>query len=107
MQVARELMAFVDRYKAGISEIPGLHVLGQPHLSIVAYGSEEFDIFRVAEVMSQKGWVPGLVQKPKGIHRMMSMVQAGSLDDYMADLRAAIGIIRQSGSAQATIKASY
>ncbi|MEQ1616252.1 MAG: aminotransferase class V-fold PLP-dependent enzyme [Hyphomicrobiaceae bacterium] len=106
-QIARDLMGFIDSYKAGISEIDGLKIHGRPHLSIVAYGSDEFDVFRVAEIMSAKGWLPGLVQKPKGIHRMMSMIHAPSRDEYLADVRAAVGVVRQAGSAEATIKATY
>jgi sphinganine-1-phosphate aldolase len=107
-QIARDLMAFVDAYKVGVSEIAGLQILGKPDLSIVAYGSDELDIFRVAEVMSEKGWLPGLVQKPKAIHRMMSMLHAPSLPEYLSDLRAAVGVVRQAGSQQAAaIKATY
>lgn len=100
-------MSFVDRYKAAIREIRGLHILRQPHLSLVAYGSDEFDVFRIAELMSKKGWLPGLVQRPKGIHRMMSMMHADSLSDYVSDLKAAVGVVRQSGQSQSTLKASY
>ena len=106
-QIAVDLMSFVDAYKSGIAEIDGLKIHGHPHLSIVAYGSDEVDVFRVAEIMSAKGWLPGLVQKPKGIHRMMSMIHAPSLDEYLAEVRAAVGVARQTGTEQSTIKASY
>ena len=106
-QIARDLMSFIDAYKAGVRDIDGLEILGHPHLSIVAYGSKEFDVFRVAEIMQVKGWLPGLVQKPKAIHRMMSMVHAVSLDEYLADVRAAVGVVRQEGTQQAAIKATY
>lgn len=106
-QIARDLMSFIDAYKAGISDIAGLKIHGRPHLSIVSYGSDEFDVFRIAEIMSAKGWLPGLVQRPKGIHRMMSMIHAPSLDEYLTEVRAAVGIVRQTASAEATIKATY
>jgi sphinganine-1-phosphate aldolase len=107
MQIARDLMAFIDAYKAGIRDIRGLEILGDPHLSIVAYGSDEIDVFRVAEVMQAKGWLPGLVQQPKAIHRMMSMLHAPSLDAYLADVRAAVGVVRQESGGAASIKVSY
>ncbi len=106
MDIATKLMAFIDAYRAGIGDIDGLAVLGNPHLSIVAYGAEEFDIFRVAELMHQKGWLPGLVQRPKAIHRMMSMIHAPSLDEYLSDVRAAVGVVRQAGG-EAAIRATY
>jgi sphinganine-1-phosphate aldolase len=101
-------MAFVDAYRQGIADIPGLRVLGEPDLSIVAFGADDVDIFRVAEVMEKRGWLPGLLQKPKGIHRMMSMIQAPSLDEYLADLKAALRAVREEGSgAGSRLKATY
>ena len=106
-RIASELMSFVDDYKAGIGAVPGLKVHGAPHLSIVTYGSDDLDVFRVAEVMSDKGWLPGLTRQPKGIHRMMSLIHKPSLDEYLSDLRAAVGVVRQAAPAEASIKASY
>jgi glutamate/tyrosine decarboxylase-like PLP-dependent enzyme len=107
-EIARQLMDFIDRYKQGIGAIPGLKLLGQPHLSIVAFGSDEVDVFRVAEVMAGSGWLPGLLQKPKGIHRMMSMIHAPSLDEYLTALTAAMAEVRSQGpQSQAKIKATY
>lgn len=106
-KIATDLMGFVDAYRAGIAEVGGLKVLGDPHLSIVAYGSDEFDVFRVAEIMGEKGWTPGLVQRPKAIHRMMSLIHQPSLDEYLSDLRAAVGVVRQSEPAASTLRASY
>jgi sphinganine-1-phosphate aldolase len=104
--IATRLMGFVDAYKAGIASIPGLHVIGDPHLSVVAFGSHEVDIFRVAEVMEQRGWLPGL-QKPKGIHRMMSMIQAPSLHEYLDDVKAALQVVRGETAKVSTLKATY
>jgi glutamate/tyrosine decarboxylase-like PLP-dependent enzyme len=106
-RVARDLMAYVDAYRAGIESIDGLKVLGDPHLSIVAYGSDEFDVFRVAELMAPKGWLPGLLQQPHGIHRMMSMVHAVSIDEYLADARAAVAQVRTEGATQSKLQATY
>ncbi len=106
-RIATELMAFVDAYIAGIEATPGLHIHGAPDLSIVAYGSDSFDIFRVAELMQAKGWLPGLTQKPKGIHRMMSLLHAPVLEPYLDDMRAAVGVVRQAGPGESALKANY
>jgi len=107
-QIARDLMDFIDAYKRGIEGIAGLKVLGHPDLSIVAYGSDEFDIFRVAELMAGQGWLPGLLQNPKGIHRMMSMIHAPSLNEYLDSLRTAVDTVRAQGAGTVSgIKASY
>ncbi len=106
--IAGDIMKMVKEYKEGLEAIDGLRVHGKPHLSIVAFGSETVDVFRVSEVMARKGWIPGLVQKPRAIHRMLSLIHATSMGEYLADLRAAVGVVRQEGgSASAAIKATY
>jgi len=105
--IARDLMAMVGAYRAGVSRIEGLHVLGDPHLSIVAVGARDVDVFRVAEVLAAKGWVPGLVREPMAIHRMMSMLHAPSLDAYLADLAAAVAEVRGEADRPAGVQASY
>ena len=105
--IATKLMAFVDDYRRGIEAIDGLHVIGEPHLSIVAFGARDVDVFRVAEAMDRKGWLPGLLQQPKGIHRMMSMIQAPSLHEYLADLKAALAAVRAEGAGGAKLQATY
>jgi glutamate/tyrosine decarboxylase-like PLP-dependent enzyme len=106
-RIARDVMTFIDAYKAGVEEIDGLRIIGKPHLSIVAFGSDDVDVFRVAEVMSEKGWLPGLVQQPKAIHRMMSLVHAPVNDEYLSDLRAAVGVVRQLRPTGDTLRAVY
>jgi len=106
-KIAAALMTFVDAYQDGIRATQGLKILGHPDLSIVSFGSDEFDVFRVAELMSEKGWLSGLTQKPKGIHRMMSMFHEPVLEEYLDDLRAATGVVRQAPPSQATIRATY
>ena len=53
------------------------------------------------------GWLPGLLQKPKGIHRMMSMIQAPSLHEYLDDLKAALAAVRAEGAKTASLQATY
>ena len=33
--------------------------------------------------MREKAWVPGLLQQPKALHRMMSMLHVASMPDYL------------------------
>ncbi|KAA0910013.1 aspartate aminotransferase family protein [Aquicoccus porphyridii] len=106
-RIATELMEFVDDYRAGIKAIPGLKVLADPHLSVVAFTSDEVDLFRVAELMSRNGWLPGLLKEPKAIHRLMSLVHHPVLDEYLSDLRDAVETVRATGAKAEGIEAIY
>ena len=106
-RIASELMSFIDEFKARVLEIPGMRIIGDPDLSIVAYTSDDVDIFRVAELMSAKGYLPGLLQQPRALHRMMSLVHAPVVDAYLEELRRATDALRAAPDAEATIKATY
>ena len=105
--IAARLMAMVDRYRAGIAAIDGLHVHGDPHLSVVAFGASGYDVFRVAEEMEKRGWVPGLTQRPRGIHRMMSLLHEPAMQAYLADLAACAATVRDAGGPASSRTATY
>lgn len=52
--------SFVDR----ISKIKGVFVLGDPEVSVVAVGSDDFDIFRLSNALTSKGWNLNTLQYP-------------------------------------------
>lgn len=87
LEIARRLMAMMARYRDGLARIPGIRIHGDPHLTLLSFGSDRVDIFAVAERLAERGWVPGLTQRPRGIHRMMSMLHDPAIDAYLADLR--------------------
>lgn len=104
--IAARLMAMTDRYRSGVEAVAGLRVHGDPHLSVVAFGAHDVDVFAVAEAMAARGWVAGLTQRPRGIHRMMSLLHEGSLPDFLADLAAATDGVRGVRGAS-TLTATY
>lgn len=106
-EIADRLMTGIEHYRDGIAAIEGLNVLGTPELSIVAVGSDELDVFAIAEHMQEKGWVPGLLQKPKALHRMMSMLHVPSMNQYLEDLSAITAGIAAGEAKGATIAAEY
>lgn len=105
--IADELMGGIELLRDGVAEIPGLSVLGAPPLSIVAIGGDDVDIFQVAELMREKAWVPGLLQEPKALHRMMSMLHVASMPAYLKDLREATANARQEQAGQSALRAEY
>lgn len=87
--LAVRLLAMRDAYVEGIGAIPGMGVFGAPDLSILAFGAAELDMGAVAAGMEARGWVPGLVRDPPGLHLMMSLLHEPARERYLGDLRAA------------------
>jgi glutamate/tyrosine decarboxylase-like PLP-dependent enzyme len=109
MEIAGQLAAMTDAYVAGIKAIDGLHLWAEPDLSIINFGARGFDIFKVAESMDARGWLPGLTQNPKGMHAMLSMFHEVGRADYLQDLAASVQIARaaQDESGASDLKAVY
>lgn len=103
---ARNTAQMVDDYVEGISAIPGLVFWAKPDVSILNFGSEELDIYAVAELMKQKEWIPGLTRDPKGMHTMLSLQHAAAKEAYLADLRDSVEAVRAS-NAKSQMAATY
>ena len=53
------------------TEIPELYILGNPPVSVVAFGAKEgtgINVLKVGDVMSKKGWHLNALQKPAAVH---------------------------------------
>jgi len=105
-KIARDLMTMRDGYIAGIEAIPGFRVFGQPHLTLLGFGAADLDMARVAEGMQTRGWVPGMLKAPHGLHLMLSMLHADARPDYLRDLAASADEVRAT-SGKAKIEAVY
>ena len=51
IEATRNLIGAADKVKEGVKRIPGLKLLGDPKLCIVAFSSDEFHIYRLADEM--------------------------------------------------------
>lgn len=48
-----------------LENIKGIFILGDPQVSVIALGSHDFDIYRLSNMMSAKGWNFNYLQFPK------------------------------------------
>ncbi|MDP6874115.1 MAG: aspartate aminotransferase family protein, partial [Alphaproteobacteria bacterium] len=110
MDISKQMADMTDAYVAGIKAIDGLHLLAEPDLTIINFGAQdrnnELDIFKVAEGMDRRGWLPGLTQNPKGMHAMLSMFHEAGREDYLADLAASVEEAKGMGG-DSDLKAVY
>eukprot|EP00754_Rhynchopus_humris_P036335 Rhum_TRINITY_DN18477_c0_g1::Rhum_TRINITY_DN18477_c0_g1_i1::g.167242::m.167242/K01634/SGPL1, DPL1; sphinganine-1-phosphate aldolase len=68
-------IVMASRYIADeVSRTPGLHLLGKPLASVVAFSSDEFDIYRMLAELCDKGWELSSLQYPSAIHVCVTRV---------------------------------
>jgi sphinganine-1-phosphate aldolase len=106
VDIARQIMELVGRYRRGIEAI-GLTVVGNPDLSILCFTSDDVDMMTVGAAMAERGWLPGHTREPRSMHLMLSMLHAEACDDYLRDLRAAVGQVRAQATTATRVDATY
>ncbi|XP_061387424.1 sphingosine-1-phosphate lyase [Musca vetustissima] len=85
-----------SRYvEMALRKIDGIFIFGKPATSVIAMGSNVFDIFRLSDALCKKGWNLNTLQFPSGIHICITDMHTapGVADRFIADVREAVGEI--------------
>jgi len=104
---ARQVTDTRQKLMQAIREMDGLCTHGDPQLGLFSYGSTRLDPFAIWGRMARRGWFTGLTTEPRGIHLMLSPAHAGVADEYLADLRASVAEVKESGESADGTKARY
>lgn len=110
LAISRRLLEMSKAYVQGVNAIPGLKVVGDPHLSIVSYQSVDADlpIATVAERLREKGWLIGMTRAPSAIVTMLSLLHEPVREEYLRDLRQAVEAVRAAAKpSTATAQPTY
>jgi len=99
-ELAAQTSQAFDQLVAGITRMPALCVLGEPTGPLLAYGSRDkaVNIFAVGDQMQARGWQINRVQKPDGLHAMITARHLAVIDDYLRDLQASVAAVRADPS---------
>ncbi len=95
LDATRRILETAAVIREGIREIPGLRVMGDP-LWVIAFASDEVDIYRVMEFMTHRRWNLNGLHKPACVHLCVTLrhTQEGVADRFLSDLRAAVEHVR-------------
>ena len=90
--------------------MPELVVMGEPSGPLLAYGSRDakVNIFAVGDQMDARGWSINRVQRPDGLHAMITAGHLAVVDDYLRDLAQCVAVVKADPSlARAGSAATY
>jgi glutamate/tyrosine decarboxylase-like PLP-dependent enzyme len=89
LRLAARVRDTVKQLRSGIEAIPGLRIIADPVMSLLAFGSDSLDISAVGDVMDERGWHLDRQKNPDALHMMVSPEHARVADAFLADLRTA------------------
>jgi len=93
---AKKCMQIIGRLKDGINSIDGLQVIGNPHMTVMAYRSvsKDINIYAVGDMLEKRGWHIDRQQRPESLHLMVTPYHENVVEQYLGDLRASVNEVR-------------
>uniref|UniRef100_A0A3Q3M560 sphinganine-1-phosphate aldolase n=1 Tax=Mastacembelus armatus TaxID=205130 RepID=A0A3Q3M560_9TELE len=104
VDATRKIISTARKIKTEIRKIKGVFVFGDPEVSVVAIGSDVFDIFRLSNALTSKGWNLNTLQFPSSIHICCTVLhtQPGVTDQFIRDVREQVAIIMKNPKEKTT-----
>ena len=102
----RATLAIAD----GIAAVPGLVLRARPQTTLMAVGAtdpEALDVYAVADELKRRGWYVDRQGPPPSLHLTVNAVHETKVDEFLADLRAAVattGASRGKAGAYGTVE---
>jgi len=85
----REIIQTTKYIAKELENIPGLKLVGLPEVSVVAFGTDQFNIYGLSEEMKNRGWGLNALQFPACIHICVTRLhtESGVADKFIADVK--------------------
>ena len=96
LAIADTVMITTQKLKDGINAIEGIHVRGDPVMSLVAFGSDTLNIYAVGDEMARYEWYLSRQQAPPSLHLTVTQVHAQIADQFLDDLDHAVARVKGS-----------
>jgi glutamate/tyrosine decarboxylase-like PLP-dependent enzyme len=83
------VMKITEQLQNGILAIDGLQVIGDPPMSVFAFGSVRADVWSIADRLETAGWRIDRQRDPDCIHLIVNPTHGPIVDEFLTDLAAA------------------
>lgn len=94
MRIVSAVQDAAARIIAGVNAIPELQVMGRPDMCLIAFTSQQVNLFQLVDVMSAKGWTIqpqfGKPGAPTNLHLSVHYGTVRRVDDFLAALRQSV-----------------
>ncbi len=90
LALAKKARTAAEKIMEGINAMPQLYVLGNPHATVFAFGSNEINIYELSATMAERGWHIDAQQLPPSLHMTVSPIHLAVADKFLEDLRRTI-----------------
>lgn len=97
MDVTQKLMQAASEFAEGVKKIDGLEVVGKPDMCVVAIKStsKQLNIYKVNDLMSQRGWHLNALQFPSSVHMCFTAQHTKVVPELLQDLQDSVAALKR------------
>lgn len=105
-EAASKIMKAAKAIEKGITNIPGLKIMGKPNMSVIAFGIDEeaagmklakSDIYKVGESMKTRyDWDLNALQSPACLHICCTYMHRDMAEQFVRELRDSVDAVRKT-----------
>jgi len=100
LDATRKIVGAARKIKHGIQQIPELYVIGDPQVTVVAFGAHSpINVYSLSDLMSKKGWNLNAMQYPSCVHIACTLLTVSVADDFVKDLKEAVSLVKANPKA--------
>ncbi|XP_052688545.1 sphingosine-1-phosphate lyase 1-like isoform X2 [Crassostrea angulata] len=106
VETTKKIISTARYIKKELKKIPGIHVYGDPLMSVVGFGPAEgfkYNIFTFSDMIAKRGWNLNPLQFPSSIHLCVTLLHTkeGVADQFIKDARECLEELLNSPDAEA------
>lgn len=90
IKIAKEVMDATVKVQKAVEAIDDIYVIAEPHMSVMALGSDTLPIYTIGDELSLKGWHIDRQQNPESLHLTLSRGNVKAMDQFIIDLQEAV-----------------
>jgi len=95
-----KVMRTALKIRQGVEAIPGLRIVSNPDMSLMAIAADPFNIYEVGDEMTLRGWHLDRQQFPPCLHLTVTPAHAASADEFLRDLAESVSQVKRPSLAK-------
>jgi sphinganine-1-phosphate aldolase len=96
LAITDSVMKTVTKLREGIGAIEGIHVLGDPAMSILSIGSDRLNVYEIGDELALRGWHLDRQQFPPSLHLTVTHAHSQVVDLFLYDLKEAVARVQKA-----------
>lgn len=94
LAITETVMQAVQDLRNGVADLEGVHILGEPVMSVMALGSDQLNPYEIGDELSIRGWHLDRQHLPPSLHMTVNYAHVDRIEAFLEDLTAAVERVR-------------